>query len=254
MENSRTKLNNSSFELVTILLLCVFIFSLTLVIVAFRQIQLGFQVVFYKILLGLAVLGTIFSLTLIASVAKDIFQSNSVEKMKEEKSINRSEDNLQQITEDSRAVYDKLLKRLEYENEVLKEALAKEKDARENETINLRSQLAQSNQNIAEWQEQIIEMFKMLERTLANGNQLDEGYRQAMVRTKNHLSRLVESLGIHLIEPQKGTPFDDKIHQIVGEINDSSLDAWRVVKCEEWGYMINGSVFSTAKVIISRRQ
>lgn len=144
--------------------------------------------------------------------------------------------------------YQKLTGRLEQ----LVSSLKDQNKFQEAEILQLKGKIKDLETVTLDWNDRSIEVFRMIERVV-KGEDLDQGYRLAMTRTKDHFAKLVFPLGVQVLDPSGGDPFDDKLHQIVGEIEDSTQPPWTIIECVEWGYLVGGEVETPAKVVISRK-
>jgi len=115
-----------------------------------------------------------------------------------------------------------------------------------------RLKTAQLTQELNSWRQFAVAYAHVLERTLAHPC-LTEAYRDAAAKLLHDYTRLVGPLGIDLIMPQQGDPFDERIHQIVEEQDVAGLPPLHIVRPESWGIRNGAVVLERARVIVTPR-
>ena len=63
----------------------------------------------------------------------------------------------------------------------------------------------------------------------------------------------MENHGVIKIEG-KGKEFDSKLHEAVGAIENDEWETEKIIEIVREGYLLNGEVLRTAKVIVSKRK
>ncbi len=111
---------------------------------------------------------------------------------------------------------------------------------------------AQLTQELNSWRQFSVAYAHVLERTLAHPC-LTEAYRDAAAKLLHDYVRLAGPLGIDLVVPQQGDPFDERIHQIVDEQHVPGLPPLHVVRPESWGVRNGAVVLERARVIVTPR-
>lgn len=243
MENTQTGKQSRSDGVVLVIFFSIFVLALTLLIVVIRLLQQrpgGFAATALLVFAIFGIIGSLFAI--ISSATKPVVSADLVTASLETATY----------LENSRATehLEQLVQMHKQQNQSLEEHMK----AQEQQILILRGQIKALENTTSDWEGRSIEVFRMIERVLQSGAEVDEGYRLAMLRTKNHFTQLVSPMGIQLLEPKSGDAFDDKVHQIVNETGDISKPPWTIVDCVEWGYVVNGYVEIPAKVVISHRQ
>jgi molecular chaperone GrpE (heat shock protein) len=112
----------------------------------------------------------------------------------------------------------------------------------ENQTI--KDEIGQLRSKESDWQKRSLEMFRLLDKMRRNESPGD------VLSAKKHFTQLVAPLGIGVIEPEPGDPFDEKLHQ-AENLPEDLPEQLVVAECLEWGYTINGQVNTPAKVTVA---
>lgn len=215
-----------------ILILSVFVLSLTSLIVSVRLLQQNVEGILPGSLLIFAVFGISGSVYALLTADKRLTGVPSAASLDN----GRSPAQLQ-----------KLVRLLEKQNRNLEE-----KDAEQKERIlELEDEVQLLSSDLSKWRERSLEVFRRIDRIVNGDVEVEKSYVLAMERTKKHFAQLVKPLGVSVIEPEKGDAFDEMMHEVVGEAKEMSFPSWVVVRCVEWGYSVDGKVRSLAKVIIS---
>lgn len=123
-----------------------------------------------------------------------------------------------------------------------------ESDGMSDVILELRSERERLVRHIESWRERVILLLDSYEATMAQ-SELDEAYRRAFAKCRRDLLRAVQPLGLDVIEPKPGDPFDDELHRIVGEHNGPGADPSRVYSLRRSGYRIGSEVLRPAEVI-----
>jgi hypothetical protein len=123
-----------------------------------------------------------------------------------------------------------------------------ETDAISDVILELRSERERLVRHIELWRERVIGLLDSYEAALAQPG-LDEGYRRAFAKCRRDLLRAVQPLGLDVIEPKPGDPFDEEFHRIVGEHTGPGVDPSRVHSLQRSGYRIGSEILRHADVI-----
>ena len=67
------------------------------------------------------------------------------------------------------------------------------------------------------------------------------------------IENVMENHGVIKIEG-KGKEFDSKLHEAVGAIENDECETEKIIEIVREGYLLNGEVLRTAKVIVSKRK
>lgn len=118
--------------------------------------------------------------------------------------------------------------------------------------IQERLKIAQLTQELNSWRQFAVAYAHVLERTLAHPC-LTEAYRDAAAKLLHDYTRLAGPMGIDLIVPQQGDPFDERIHQIADEQEVPGLPPLHIVRPESWGVRNGAVVLERARVIVTPR-
>ncbi len=116
------------------------------------------------------------------------------------------------------------------------------------ELIRLRQQSQLLNGTIHEWQKRSIDYLRSIENALSNP-ELDPAYRRSLEKTVRDFRRMMAAMGLTVIIPVPGDPYDERVHQVMGE-NQSGSNT--VSECKSWGFVMGDTVFAPAGVILGR--
>ena len=129
-----------------------------------------------------------------------------------------------------------------------------EADARrgalETEAARLRRDGAALAGKASMWRERAIDFFKALENGLSAPG-LDAKYRRALEKTLADFRRLVTPLGLDLIAPEAGSPFDERVHRAIGAAAAPGLPDGVVARCAAWGYRAGDEIIAPAEVLLA---
>lgn len=114
--------------------------------------------------------------------------------------------------------------------------------------LELRSERERLVRHIESWRERVIALLDSYEATIGEQG-LDEAYRRAFAKCRRDLLRAVQPLGLDVIEPKPGDPFDEGLHRIVGEETKPGADASRIQALRRSGYRIGSDVLRHADVV-----
>jgi molecular chaperone GrpE (heat shock protein) len=245
MSKLQTRRTESSYDsLFSLIYLAIFVLSTALLVVSIKQIQQGLNGPLQFFITAMSALGIVGSAAAILFTMGKAGSAPSADKPAAAQTPAQSAAPAESQSGSPQAneYFEKLIA-----------ALEKEKGDLEDDKVKLRRQIKSLTKNVLDWEERSIEVFRICERILSSEEELSHDLRAVMENFKDAYARLVEPMGIRLIEPKPGDRFDDKIHRIAGELNDASQPAWTVVKCESWGYIVNNTVQEPARVIITNR-
>lgn len=121
----------------------------------------------------------------------------------------------------------------------------------ENNLIEERLSRRKLESTIGLWEERTLEMFRLMERTLANEDLLDEGYRRAVNDLQRRYTKLLHPLGFIPIIPKKDDMFDPKLHIAKASRPSGEVAPGQIITCVSWGYMVSGEIRSLAEVIVA---
>ena len=242
MENAPTTRQNRSDGVALIIFFAIFVLGLTLLIVSIRLLQQDIGGIAPVSLLIFSLVGIVAGIFGLISSSKPSTEASPPDTAVAFQAATRGDS-------EDKVRLEQLVQMLEEQVKSLQE----EKSTQVNSNVQLRGEAQALEHTVSEWQERSLEVFRMIERVVNSDMKVDDNYKQAMLRTKQHFSKLVAPMGVSVIEPQRGERFDDKMHHIVDEEDDSFLPPWVVADCREWGYSLNGQVEIPAKVVISRR-
>ena len=70
------------------------------------------------------------------------------------------------------------------------------------------------------------------------------------------LSKKIEKLSLETVIKieGKGKEFDSKLHEAIGAIENDECETEKIIEIVREGYLLNGEVLRTAKVIVSKRK
>lgn len=114
--------------------------------------------------------------------------------------------------------------------------------------LELRSERERLVRHIELWRERVIAVLDSYEAIIGQQG-LDEAYRRVFAKCRRDLLRAVQPLGLDVIEPKPGDPFDEGLHRIVGEETKPGADASRIQALRRSGYRIGSDVIRHADVI-----
>lgn len=134
------------------------------------------------------------------------------------------------------------------------ELLQKLQTEQEKQLLEARVALTNREAMLTDWQDRAMEMFRLMERILAGGERLNEGYRRAVQDLLKRYTRLMEPLGISPIIPEPGEPFDELLHSPCNVELSEDVPADHVIRCISWGFVVNGQVQIPAEVVIAADQ
>ena len=100
------------------------------------------------------------------------------------------------------------------------------------------------------WRERAIAFFKALENGLGAPG-LDAKYRRAIEKTLADFRRLVAPIGLDLIAPEAGSPFDERAHRAIGAAGAPGLPDGVVARCAAWGYRVGDEIVAPAEVLLA---
>ncbi|MCE5247122.1 nucleotide exchange factor GrpE [bacterium] len=100
------------------------------------------------------------------------------------------------------------------------------------------------------WRERAIAFFKALENGLGAPG-LDAKYRRAIEKTLADFRRLVAPIGLDLIAPEAGSPFDERAHRAIGAAAAPGLPDGVVARCAAWGYRVGDEIVAPAEVLLA---
>ncbi|MCB1189877.1 MAG: nucleotide exchange factor GrpE [Leptospiraceae bacterium] len=122
----------------------------------------------------------------------------------------------------------------------------------ENEVFNLRQTNIKLNKNLENWNRVSIEFIESVYRPLSY-TEIDENYKLALNKVIKDFRGYVSAVGLDIIYPEVGSPFNDLIHEILETKETSELEPNSIVECKEPGYKTGENVLKRAKVIISKK-
>lgn len=102
------------------------------------------------------------------------------------------------------------------------------------------------------WLDQAIKMFRLMERTLTHGEQLNADYKRAVEDLLKQYTALVEHLGLIPIVPQRGDRFDEHLHSIYALEPSLELAGGQVISCVSWGFVVDDQVRVPAEVVVAQ--
>lgn len=160
-------------------------------------------------------------------------QSNT----QEAKKLNIELQNIQSLIQDN------LKRQLDEVKEVLQESM------------NLRQDLNKANTEFEKWQDFAIRFLDTMERTLEHLQNNNSPSIKDIEKVIDIFSKDVQDLGIKRIIPSRGEDFSYKFHKCVGEEEAENVNPGSVIKCNKWGYEVNGSLYKEkrAEVIVSKQ-
>lgn len=126
------------------------------------------------------------------------------------------------------------------------QVLEEQSQALRQENAQLRDEVGELRQYAADWQKRSLEMFRYLDKL--SKSEPGEGVRSM----KKHLAQLVAPLGVGIIEPEPGDPYDEKMHQADNSPESGGAESLIIAECLEWGYSLNGRVETPAKVVVAK--
>ncbi|HLO84788.1 MAG TPA: nucleotide exchange factor GrpE [Nostocaceae cyanobacterium] len=103
---------------------------------------------------------------------------------------------------------------------------------------------------IESWQNSAIDFLSVLETTITLPG-LHPEYQKAVEKLTTTFSKTVEKQGIQIIRPNSNDEFD-YIQHIAQEEESQTVTPGNIIRCEAWGYKINGKVVQAAKVIVAK--
>lgn len=112
----------------------------------------------------------------------------------------------------------------------------------------LRAERERLTRHIESWRERIIALLDAYEATLSE-EALDDAFRRAFVKCRRDLVRAVQPLGLDVIEPNPGDPFDERLHRVVRESTDPRADQARILELRRSGYRSGSEVLRHAEVV-----
>lgn len=143
-------------------------------------------------------------------------------------------DQLQRTSEELRRTIGYLDKQLDVHEQLIEERL----------------RTARLTQELNSWKRFALAYAQTLERTLAHPC-LTDAYRDAAATLLHDFRRIVGPLGIDLIIPLQGDPFDERVHQSIGVEQVTGIPPFSVARCESWGFRDGSVVLERARVVVT---
>jgi len=145
-------------------------------------------------------------------------------------------DSLQELQEELRALSSKYGD-IQQDTLEIKQKLSKLSGAK-SELGDLRQENGELRRKLSSLQSSAIEFYRLMERTLSHPD-LDEEYYKATKKFLSSFERyLCPHLGLTRISPRAGEPFQDQLHQAVGDEPWLSATDEFVRGCISWGFRI----------------
>jgi molecular chaperone GrpE (heat shock protein) len=119
----------------------------------------------------------------------------------------------------------------------------------EDEMIQRRQELGESQRKAEQWQERAIHYIEGVERALSHDG-LSSDYKAAAERGLEEYVRSLEPVGLRLLRPTVGDAFDAKLHEMAGEEAAEGKSPGTVLRCKQWGIMAGDDIVRAAKVVL----
>lgn len=124
------------------------------------------------------------------------------------------------------------------------------REALEKELWSARQQVSELVRNLNTWHESGIEWMDYIDRTLELED-LDENYRAAFRQAGAEYEKVLEKMGLTVINPEPGDPFDDRRHTAIGELPLEGSPGGMVADVRKSGYASGSRVIRPAEVWVT---
>jgi molecular chaperone GrpE len=138
-----------------------------------------------------------------------------------------------------------LSSQLEEVKEVLKESMKLRRDIND---ANIKF-----DREMQKWQNFSIRFLDTMERTLEHLQDHNLASVKDIEKVIDIFSKDVRDMGIEVINPKRNEKFNYEIHKCDLEEEAKNVPPENVIKCNKWGYKVNGNLYKPAKVIVSKR-
>ncbi|WP_414564967.1 MULTISPECIES: nucleotide exchange factor GrpE [unclassified Anabaena] len=118
------------------------------------------------------------------------------------------------------------------------------------ELMELRQEKGNINRELDNWNQSIIELFKLLERSLEN--EKNPGIQEFIQKIIREFELIVKKRGFSLINPPVNSNIDEEEHNYKDEELSSEAEDGSILKCIRWGYRSNTKVLERAEVIMAK--
>jgi molecular chaperone GrpE (heat shock protein) len=133
------------------------------------------------------------------------------------------------------------------------EAAIADRKRLQDEAMSLRQAVGEAKREGEEWQKAALRFAEVIERTGDPESGLSEAYLQAATKFAKDFDRTFQPLGLSLIRPAIGDPFDATVHEAGGYAETLSAKAGDVAVCQSWGHMTRArGVAVKARVLIAK--
>jgi len=122
----------------------------------------------------------------------------------------------------------------------------------EGELLEKRQEVVAQKAKALEWQNRAVDFLKSLENALSL-SELDARYRKAIEKNCADFQRIIAPLGLDVISPQPGDPFEERWHTVTSEEGSAAFGSGRIVRCVSWGFRSGDQVLQPAEVVIAKR-
>jgi molecular chaperone GrpE (heat shock protein) len=118
------------------------------------------------------------------------------------------------------------------------------------ELMELRQDKGNLNRELDNWNQSIIELFKLLERSIENEKKSD--IQDFIYKIIREFELIVKKRGFSLINPLVNSKIDEEEHNYKDEELSSEAEDGSILKCIRWGYRSNTKVLERAEVIMAK--
>jgi molecular chaperone GrpE (heat shock protein) len=109
----------------------------------------------------------------------------------------------------------------------------------EEELLQQRQESLRQARAVEAWQMAAVEYVKGLERICEGDHeQLPPEVAKAYRKCADDFMRLMEPLGLNVIRPAAGIPFDERVHKIEGSEPAQGVSPGHIVRCVGWGFRL----------------
>lgn len=114
--------------------------------------------------------------------------------------------------------------------------------------IQQRQENGNYKREIEQWLNASISFFKLLERAMVYEENAEN--LATIEKLTGEFGRIFSNRGLERIIPSVNEPFDDRLHEAIGETESADVGAGNILQCEGWGYRWGSHVIERSAVII----